>query len=790
MNSSKYLINVKNILILCCLFCATLGNAQEVKVTIQITTDNSPQHTKWYLFGANREYLAFQNEGYENANTLYEHIIYVDIGECLTFYIIDDFGNGLTDQGSFSVYLDNVLVSTGQEYQYEYSETFNCEKGVSCENAILIDTIPFIYEGPVSSNTWFVYVPTNTFEYKLTTCNSDQVNDLAIPDTQILIYDECKLNTGGLQGSVTIRDDDPNCSPGTTIEGLQLGSGKLYYINIAIKDIEDHDKFKFEFDYNFVLGCMDINSCNFNPFATVDDASCIYNDCTPDLIVNQDSLISSIELDTIINDDECMIREGCLSGLGEREVIRFTTVVQNIGEADYLLGNNDVNGVSFSYNNCHQHLHALGYAEYLLYAGAGNPIPVGFKNGFCISDLQCDNFDNKYTCEYMGISPGCADIYTSDLDCQWIDVTDIPDGAYTLVVRINWSRIPDIRGFSESNYENNWAQVCIIIDRTNPANPLKQDDQCSAYQDCMGVTFGQTNMDCTGVCGGNAHYGDINNDLTLNESDVNQLYEDIVDNDIIISPCEDLYRDGRKSIYDVALLQRCLKWNAQNSNITHNHCLFPTGLVNSRDTVKFSVSNLEEDYFDLYYHSPENNLMASSITFDGIIIDRVEYVFMENIPSNYIRTSENAIHFFSFREEYNIRENRQMERLARIYIKDPVSEQICIEAVEDIVNENYELSVPFLVERCLDINTSTIDEWIDEVSVFPSLVQSEYLTIKSNFHREIDYQLIDISGRRIISKKIKSKSEATVNLDSVLPGLYFLILNNGYTSKTKKIVKI
>ena len=67
----------------------------------------------------------------------------------------------------------------------------------------------------------------------------------------------------------------------------------------------------------------------------------------------------------------------------------------------------------------------------------------------------------------MGISAGCGDIYSSGLSCQWIDVTDVPDGQYRLVVRVNWDYAPDALGHYETNTDNNWGVVCIEIDRTS-----------------------------------------------------------------------------------------------------------------------------------------------------------------------------------------------------------------------------------------------------------------------------------------------------------------------------------
>lgn len=34
----------------------------------------------------------------------------------------------------------------------------------------------------------------------------------------------------------------------------------------------------------------------------------------------------------------------------------------------------------------------------------------------------------------QGLSPGCFDIYAANIDCQWIDITDVPPGNYVLKV--------------------------------------------------------------------------------------------------------------------------------------------------------------------------------------------------------------------------------------------------------------------------------------------------------------------------------------------------------------------
>ena len=66
-------------------------------------------------------------------------------------------------------------------------------------------------------------------------------------------------------------------------------------------------------------------------------------------------------------------------------------------------------------------------------------------------------------CGYQGLTAGWADIYHRDLDCQWVDVTGVPDGRYILQVHVNPARV-----LRETDYSNNMArtEVCIGIPRS------------------------------------------------------------------------------------------------------------------------------------------------------------------------------------------------------------------------------------------------------------------------------------------------------------------------------------
>jgi hypothetical protein len=49
-------------------------------------------------------------------------------------------------------------------------------------------------------------------------------------------------------------------------------------------------------------------------------------------------------------------------------------------------------------------------------------------------------------------------VYSARLDCQWLDVTDVPAGRYKLVVRVNPERI-----IEELTLDNNEASIDVTL---------------------------------------------------------------------------------------------------------------------------------------------------------------------------------------------------------------------------------------------------------------------------------------------------------------------------------------
>ena len=89
-------------------------------------------------------------------------------------------------------------------------------------------------------------------------------------------------------------------------------------------------------------------------------------------------------------------------------------------------------------------------------------VAEGHKASFCLEDSECGlgaNNPDLYRCGtgVQGISVGCGDLYARHLDCQWIDITDVPGGYYVLRQIVNLDRLTP-----ESDYLNNMI-YCEIL---------------------------------------------------------------------------------------------------------------------------------------------------------------------------------------------------------------------------------------------------------------------------------------------------------------------------------------
>ena len=196
----------------------------------------------------------------------------------------------------------------------------------------------------------------------------------------------------------------------------------------------------------------------------------------PDLVVDQSRLASSWRLGwEFFPPGDCAIVEGCVLQPGYRKLLRFSSQTANIGKEDLFLGNPSTNPL-FEFSPCHGHYHFGEYAEHELRNAVGDLVAPGLKTGFCLLDSSryIDEpwvpISPQYGCSNQGITRGWSDIYGSSLDCQWIDVTDVPDGDYSLEVTVNPEGVlPDI------DLANNTASVTVTVGEPSTGVPHRPD---------------------------------------------------------------------------------------------------------------------------------------------------------------------------------------------------------------------------------------------------------------------------------------------------------------------------
>ncbi|SFW78107.1 lysyl oxidase family protein [Amycolatopsis australiensis] len=135
----------------------------------------------------------------------------------------------------------------------------------------------------------------------------------------------------------------------------------------------------------------------------------------------------------------------------------------------------------------HQHWHLMNFEHFSLVSAQGKTVVTDRKNGFCLGDRypvsdvdrlshvpgesgadaelaerlaanRCRHHEPDALDVLEGISVGSGDDYKYDVDFQWLDITGVPSGTYTLVNTVN-----DDRTLVEKDYRNNSSSVSVSI---------------------------------------------------------------------------------------------------------------------------------------------------------------------------------------------------------------------------------------------------------------------------------------------------------------------------------------
>lgn len=344
-------------------------------------------------------------------------------------------------------------------------------------------------------------------------------------------------------------------------------------------------------------------------------------------------------------------------------------------------------------------------------------------------DLECSGGGTgQYGCGNMGISAGCGDIYGAGLSCQWIDVTDVEDGTYYLIVRANYDFIPDALGRNENSYENNHAAVCIQLDRSSGSLAVETVDGCEPFTDCLGVPFGTATVDCNGDCNGTALVGDLDYNAAQEYSDAVAYVEGILGNDISVAPCTDIDQDGEITVSDAALMSQCQWYNVAHehpdSSGFHNKCNFPVNeLTNIFDTVHFMVAgvNWDMNYFDVHVMNPNNRIVGYELVFSGVNIsdaislaDPIGY----DITPSFV-PGGNKIIGLSY-DGASFHKNLTYVPFLRVYWSEAELE-VCMAEVVDVVNEQFQNTLHTVIDGCVS-DIASVTSGIQGLVVSPNPV--------------------------------------------------------------------
>lgn len=769
-----------------------MAQCPESTATINVTTDNYPYEISWSLADLDGNVLHTEELVGQPTNSLVSTDVCIPSGLCVVFHIEDDFGDGINSPGGFEVLLDGNVVIQNIKFSTEYSSSFNCPPGTSCNSPLTI--VEGSYQTTFDDH-WYYFSPDSSGNYAITTCG------LTDCDTKIWIYESCGISVGNEdnQGTLFFGDNFGGCGEQAHVIGTMV-AGDDYFIRIGDDNDSCGDTIAWEIYFDgLISGCTDPLACNYNPAATIDDGSCItFGDpaCpdAPDLYLDEGIFRSSMYLATIDNSDDCLIQEGCLKGYGLRDIIRFSTHIANIGELDYYIGLETADSGQFTFDNCHNHWHYDGYAEYLFFDESGQEIPIGFKNGFCVLDLGCNSGSAKYSCNNMGISAGCYDEYWAELECQWVDITDIPDGDYTLVTRVNWDNAPDALGRVERDTLNNWAQACINIDRSSGQIAFNQIPDCQPYEDCAGVLYGDSQLDCNGVCGGPSLMGDLDIDLSQSELDLNLYAEGIISADLVPTSCNDLSAEGSLDVYDACLFASCLNYGAGHVHVDngpHNHCDFPINIIALNDEASLEIINsVPFEYLDVGMTNLDSRVVGYQFSMSGIKINNVENLVDTALYDHMVMMDPltNMVMSFSRNNDF-IERSMTAQPLVRIYYSEIIGNEICIENIVGIINDNLE-RVPNTIEgACLLISSLNQFNGLKELSVFPNPTSNELTINWKGDQAVLGWELANLHGQVLREGNSVEKRQLKMDLSGLNAGLYFIKLLSSEGHSLIKIVK-
>ena len=137
------------------------------------------------------------------------------------------------------------------------------------------------------------------------------------------------------------------------------------------------------------------------------------------------------------------------------------------------------------YTQYNRHWHFNHFMDYQVFMYDNitypNPVLTGDKRAFCLRDdgwagatirneygiNRPPTPDRMFDCDDQGIHIGYQDVYGRELECQWIDITDLPGGRYKMRAEVN----PIVRGRRRIDECGAYGNNVVWIEFTTAGTP-------------------------------------------------------------------------------------------------------------------------------------------------------------------------------------------------------------------------------------------------------------------------------------------------------------------------------
>jgi hypothetical protein len=165
--------------------------------------------------------------------------------------------------------------------------------------------------------------------------------------------------------------------------------------------------------------------------------------------VNLVPLVRNFRIRTeVFSENSRDVQDGCVTP-GERRLLRFDLLMQNVGDQDLVIGPPAVRPDLFVFSASHNHYHMRDFVEYRLLDIQAEDVKENYKQAICFFDsvriadwARGDRQFHPGMCNQdQGLSAGWADLYRASIPCQYIVIDDVEDGSYSLLATANAQRI-------------------------------------------------------------------------------------------------------------------------------------------------------------------------------------------------------------------------------------------------------------------------------------------------------------------------------------------------------------